>query len=256
MRRILFFVLLMLLAASARTETIIKVASGEWPPLSGQNLKHGGFCGHVTTEAFKLAGYQTQFKYYPWNRALSVTENAEADVSLCWIKSVEREQSFLFSEPMMTQKKVFFYKNDFVFDWSSIEDLSRYSIGIVNGYSYGEVFDKAIKEKVLNTETVNSDLQNFKKLLLDRVDLVIVEMVVGYTILNKSYPRSKAQMITNHPNVIYESNYHLMISKKLPLPKRQQIQADFNQGLKMLKESGKYQQMFESMLLGGYDSEQ
>ncbi|WP_169719625.1 substrate-binding periplasmic protein [Psychromonas aquimarina] len=256
MRRIVFLLLLMLLAVTADAKAFIKVASGEWPPFSGKNLKHGGFCGHVTTEAFKLAGYQTQIKYYPWKRALSVTANADSDVSLCWIKSAEREKSFIFSAPMMTQKKVFFYKNDLVFDWSSIADLKGYSIGIVNGYSYGQVFDQAIKDKTLYTETVTSDHQNVKKLMLDRVDLIMVEMVVGYTILNESFAPSKAQMITNHPNPIYESDYHLMISRKLAQSERQRIQADFNKGLKMLKDSGRYQEMFDSMLLGGYDSEQ
>ncbi len=157
---------------------------------------------------------------------------------------------------MITQKKVFFYKNDVVFDWSSIADLKGYSIGIVNGYSYGEMFEQAIKDKTLRTETVTSDHQNIKKLMLDRVDLIMVEMVVGYTILNNSFVRSKAQMITNHPNPVYESEYHLMISKKLPSHERQKILTDFNNGLKVLKESGRYQQMFDAMLLGDYENEQ
>ncbi|WP_019615844.1 hypothetical protein [Psychromonas ossibalaenae] len=96
MRKIIFFVLFMQLAMTAYARNIIKVASGEWPPFSGENLKHGGFCGHVTTEAFKLAGYQTQIKYYPWKRALSVTENAVSDVTLCWIKSAERKIIYFF----------------------------------------------------------------------------------------------------------------------------------------------------------------
>ena len=90
---------------------------------------------------------------------------------------------------------------------------------------------------------------------MGRIDIATIEMIVGYSLLNKIYRPAQAQMITNHPKPIAESHYYLMISKTLPLTKQKKILKDFNNGLKVLKDSGKYRKMVEDMIQGYYNAD-
>jgi len=244
--------LLLLNLTSLYAKEVIKVASGEWIPLTGKNIKHQGFCSHVVSEAFKLVGYQTKYSYSPWKRALTRARNTDVDVSLCWTKTSEREKDFIYSNAIMTQKKVFFHRKDLDFKWSTIDDLKKYKIGVTAGYSYGKDVDKAIKNNSLSTQVVTADKQNFKKLLLERVDLVPIEMIVGYTLINEIFPPIQRQYFTNNNKAISKENYYLIISKKLPKKRQEKILKDFNKGIKILRDSGRYQQMLESIYKGYY----
>lgn len=255
MKKAIFLLLSMFFVALVSAKEIINIGSGEWIPLTGKNLKYGGFCGHVVSEAFKLAGYETKIKYYPWKRVLLRVKEGLEPVTPCWIKSEKRAKDFLFSDTILVQKKVFFHRRDLDFDWSSIDELFDYRIGKARGYSYGEMFDRAEKDRKIKVYIANSDEQNLKKLLLGRIDLYPLEMQVGYTSIHKIFSAANAQLLTHHPKAILESHYYLMLSKKLPPKYLKKLLADFNKGLKALKDSGKYAEMEQSMLDGFYDNE-
>jgi len=250
--RALSFVFLLLFSLNLLAKEVVTVGSGEWIPLTGEEIRHGGFCGHVVSEAFKLAGYEVQFNYAPWKRVLSRLKQGDDDASLCWIKNAERENLFLYSDPIMVQKKVFFHRKDFNFDWKTVDDLGQYNIGSVRGWSLGEEFDKAQKEGRINVSFTNSDVQNFKKLLLGRIDLYPSELVVGYTTMQKVATEASMHLITNHPRPIIKSNYYLILSKKIPKPRLDKLVKDFNKGLKLLKDSGQYEKMEEAIIDGYY----
>ena len=60
--------------------------------------------------------------------------------------------------------------------FSSLKDLIPYKIGVVRGYVNTKEFDAA---DYLNKDEANDDLTNFRKLLKNRVDLVIADKFVG-----------------------------------------------------------------------------
>ena len=250
--KILNLVFLLLFSLSATAKETVTIGSGEWIPLTGENIKHGGFCGHVVSEAFRLAGYEVKFNYAPWKRVLTRLKLGKDDASLCWIKKPERENFFLYSDIVMVQKKVFFHRKDFNFDWKTLDDLGGYKIGSVHGWSLGEEFDKAQKEGRINVSFTNSDVQNFKKLLLGRIDLYPSELIVGYTTMQKITSNANMRLITNHKNPIMESNYYLILSKKIPQPRLNRLLKDFNKGLQLLKKSGQYEKMEEATIDGYY----
>ncbi|MEH6343863.1 MAG: transporter substrate-binding domain-containing protein [Bermanella sp.] len=251
----LSLIFLVLLSLGVAAKDTVTIGSGEWIPLTGENIKHGGFCGHVVSEAFKLAGYDVQFNYAPWKRVITRLKQGVDDSSLCWIKNAEREEFFLYSDTIMVQKKVFFHRKDFNFDWNSLDDLGQYKIGSVRGWSLGEELDKAQKEGKINVNYTNSDVQNFKKLLLGRIDLYPSELVVGYTTMQKITTPANMRLITNHKKPIIESSYYLILSKKIPKPRLNKLLIDFNRGLKLLKDSGQYEKMEEAIIDGYYTAE-
>ncbi|OZG72330.1 hypothetical protein BTA51_16485 [Hahella sp. CCB-MM4] len=237
------------LSISVHAKETITVGSGEWPPYTGVELKEGGFCTHILREA--LSDYDLEIVYLPWKRASQSVMDGELDITLCWIPNEERLKNFIFTDPLMVNKKVFFHRKDFKFDWNTIDDLKNYRIGTALGYSYGDEFDKAAKEKRITIEPVTDDATNLKKLLLGRIDLFPVEMVVGYTTLYEIFPSSQARLITNHEKALLRSSYHVMISRNIPQERALKILSSFNEGIKRLKESGEYEKL-ETLLIEGY----
>jgi polar amino acid transport system substrate-binding protein len=66
-----------LIVDSASAEEKITIATLEYSPWTGKNLKSNGFVNHVITEAFQRGGYTVKFTYLPWKRGLTETENGK-----------------------------------------------------------------------------------------------------------------------------------------------------------------------------------
>ncbi|WP_020407630.1 substrate-binding periplasmic protein [Hahella ganghwensis] len=249
MKQVIVITVGILLSFVISAKEIITVSSGEWPPFTGKDLKHGGFCTHLLEKA--MTEFELQVTYFPWKRAAVTVMDGEMDVTPCWIPNEERMAKFIFSDPLMVNKKVFFHRKDFNFNWDTIDDLQPYRIGTALGYSYGDEFDRAAKENRITIEPITDDATNLRKLLLGRIDLFPVEMVVGYTTLYEIFPAAQASQITNHDKALLKSSYHLMISRKISRERAEQILSSINHGLKRLKESGEYGKL-ESLLIEGY----
>lgn len=252
-RCILCFLSLLCISFSASAEQQVRVASGEWAPFTGKQLKHGGFCGHVVSSAFQLAGYRTQFSYYPWKRALNLTAQGTELASLCWIKTPERVENFYFSDPVLNQQKVFFHRKDLRLNWSSVADLTKYKLVGIRGHSYGKMLDTAIANDELDVFQVSSEVQALRLILSDRFDLFVIEKTVGETVLASQFDGKDTARITSHPRVVQESDYFLIISKHQPLDKVRQLLTAFNKGLAELKSTGAYRAMERSLHQGYYD---
>jgi polar amino acid transport system substrate-binding protein len=54
-----------------------------------------------------------------------------------------------------------------------VSSLKGKTVGVIRGWSYGDEFDAAVKSGSIATEEVSSDEQNFKKLILGRIDAMI-----------------------------------------------------------------------------------
>ena len=66
-----------LIGYSASAEEIITIATLEYAPWTGKNLKSNGFVNHVITEAFQREGYTVKYTYLPWKRGVTETKRGE-----------------------------------------------------------------------------------------------------------------------------------------------------------------------------------
>jgi len=247
---ILFFILLYIASLTATAETV-RLTNGEWSPYLSKDLKHFGVTSHIIEEAFKNVGVDVEYGFFPWKRSFAYAAIGKSwEGTVVWSRTPERERFFLFSEPVLKAKEVFFHRKDMAFDWDNYGQLGQYQIGGVIGYSYGDDMDNAEKTGKLKVHRVVKALNNFKKLLTGRIDLVVANIDVGYELLYKNFPPAQAALITNHPKSSKTGFYHLLISKKSP--NAQATIHEFNKGLAELKASGKYAQMMSNSLEGYY----
>lgn len=226
----------------------IKLGAGEWPPYFSQSLKHNGSFAYIVTQAFAAAGYDVEYSFLPWKRALQEAEDGVLDGSPGWKSTPERAQSFLFSDPVITSTSVLFHLKGTSLDWSTIDDLMGRRIGITAGYSYGTDFDAAVADKRLIVDAAKDDLTALRMLLAKRTELVVMNRDVGFDIMHRSLLPSDAAAIIFNEKPIDQQPSFLAISKKTP--HAEQVIADFNRGLAKIRGDGVIDQVARDLANG------
>ena len=193
-RKILFVLLawLFLCGASLAQERIV-LASLEWPPYTGSRLVDDGASAEVVRAAFRAMGYALEIRFFPWNRTLDeARNNPEVMGYFPEYYSSERARDFLFSDSIGKSPLGLARRSSRSVRWHSLSDLSKYSIGTVQGYVNTEKFDQMVATGVLRVDTSVSDVLNLRKVLAGRVDMAVVDANV-YTYLMNSDGQLHAQ---------------------------------------------------------------
>ena len=236
---------------SASAEEIITIASLEYAPWTGKNLKSNGFVNHLITEAFQREGYTVKYTYLPWKRGVTETKRGEYSALSYVYWSKDRENEFYLSDPVSEEKIVFFHlKSNPINDWVALEDLKNYKIGATRGYTYTKEFWDAAKTKRITVDLANSDLQNFKKLLSGRIDIFPSGLVNGNSILQKEFDASKSALLLYHSKPLSKTTGHLAFTRSRR--DSENLRRIFNQGLVKLKKEGLFDKFREDLLAGKY----
>jgi polar amino acid transport system substrate-binding protein len=229
------FILLSLLSYTSQgiaVEKQVRLASSEYPPYFGENLKNNGFISEIIVEAFKEANYQVEVEFFPWARGLELTKRGKYDGMLALWYRKEREQWFVYSAPLPPNEIVFYKRKKDKITFNTYQDLKPYSIGIVRGYANPPDFEKS---DFLEKQEVTSDEQNLRKLFLKRIDLALIDRLLAKNIIDTKFPEYAEELEWMSPPLKIDIQY-LVISKKA---KNYRIKLDdFNSGLKQLSEKG------------------
>lgn len=249
--RTLFGVLGLLLliggSQSSFAETV-KLDIGEWAPFTSEKDQNGKIAEVLVKEAFKLEGYQVELNYYPWKRSYERVKLGQSDGTFPWFINSDRgdTQFFIISrESVIRDKEVFFYRKDRPFNWTTFEDLKKYSIGGVIGYSH----ISQLKRHGIQLETVANENQNYRKLMAGRLDAAPGSVVVGYQMIRSMFPKSQWDLITHHDKPLREADMFIFFSRQSP--RSQELEAVFSNGMKKLKDSGRYSTILDQFLLAG-----
>ena len=241
-----------LLAYTVSQAETIRITAGEWPPYVSKDSRHYGFSAHVVEEAFAQEGVKVEWGFFSWHQALALVQQGDWDGSIIWSKTEERAKGIVFSPtPLMHLKDVFFHRKDFPFEWKKIEDLVGLNIGATETYSYGEEFESAERDGVINVQRAANDVINFQRLLRGKIDIYGSTMPAGYVILDKEFAPAHAAQLTNHPKAYREATYHLVLNTKSE--KNRRFMELFESGLNKLAASGKLEQIENNLLAGEYD---
>ncbi|WP_319542306.1 transporter substrate-binding domain-containing protein [uncultured Pseudodesulfovibrio sp.] len=232
-----------LCAATAFGMEKVSLTSGEWPPYYSQSLPHGGVANQIITESFAQVGMTVDYVFLPWKRALDATMVGATVGSSGWLRTAEKEKDFLYSASIFESMRVLFYRRDRKFDWNEPQDLKdlrvAVALGSVSEIPLDSIFDQG-KGKI---DVAKSYASGMRKLAAGRVDVYICNLAVGLYLLRKQIPREEALLITYHPKPFMVEENHLIISRQAK--GGQEIMDAFNQGLRQLRKSGRYDQIFD-----------
>ena len=252
MKRILviMYFVTSLFSSNVLAKETIYITTGEWSPYTTEKLRHKGIVLRIISAAFELEGVNVKYSFYPWQRALNKVKNGNFDATAIWYHDKDREKYFYHSNPVMSFKEVFFHLKSYNFNWNKWEDLKGQVSGGIIGFTVTKLLKEKEKEIGFSLETVASDEINFKKLLRGRINIFPAGISVGNQLLSTMFTKDEASRITYHNKAITQGEAFLLFSKKVKRSPR--LLKLFNNGLKKLKESGKYKQFFDGIKKGEY----
>jgi len=225
----------------------IYLTSGEWPPYYSKNLPHGGVANQIITESFAQVGLVVEYSFLPWKRAIEAASHGSAVGSAGWLRTDAREKDFLFSDPVFESMRVLFHRRDRAFDWTRPEDLKDLRVAVTLGSAAEIGLEAVLAQGNGKLDIAKSYASGMKKLVAGRVDVYVCNVGVGLHVLRKQMPKEDAALITYHVRPFLVENNHLIISRHAK--DGQDIIDKFNLGLRQLKDSGRYDQIFDEFFL-------
>lgn len=213
-----FFALTLLsMATAAADASPLRIVAGEYPPYASEAMDQYGPVSRIIAQVSKEAGFDAEFEFRPWKRGLEEARLGRYAASSYWYYSEDREQDFIHVGPLTDEEIVFFHRKDLdVPSWSSLADLSGFRVGATNGYTYTEAFWEAAENGTLTVEIAADDLTNLKKLVTGRVDLIAIERVLAWHLINETFTDSQRENLTTLERPLRVSPSFLLVSRKIP----------------------------------------
>lgn len=210
-------------------EKIIRLATLEWPPYNGLLLPQEGIATRIATLAARAAGFRLLTSYDEWTKTVEKgSKSPSFDGFFPEYYTKERENSCHLSQSIGSSilGVATLKKNAFV--WNELSDLSRYTLGVVDGYSNGEAFDALVRDKKQAVELSPSDAVNTQKLLQGKISAIVIDRnVLRYTL-----SRLKAKDIVAFNNKpIAELTLHVCFQRT---PNGLKLKNEFDKGLKQV----------------------
>jgi len=200
-------------------ENVFKIATTPIPPYTiVKDGKIGGLATELVESVFQEMNVKYSIEIVPFKRALR--EVKEGRLHGIYIAGKFKERTAIYhypNEPLVTTNWVCFIRkedkgrNNFY----SLDDLKGRHVGKVRGYSIPKDLEVYLA-KNCEVQEVTKEEQNFKKLMLKRVDLIMSELHTGkYFAQELGMGDMIIPLLEPHRNVQgYKETHHLMFSKK------------------------------------------
>ncbi|MDE1465426.1 substrate-binding periplasmic protein [Spartinivicinus poritis] len=163
---------------------------------------------------FAHLGAKMDLKLFPWKRCLIHMKQGTRDALTVLSINEERKEFLEFTEPHLEIKGYVYYSaaREKGISWNSFEDLKGFKIGVVAGFNYGKEFEKSKKELSLQISEVTRLSQNFEKLTLGRIDIMLANQAEAGEFIRLN-PKYKGKIKhAEKPYIVYQ--YRMAFSKK------------------------------------------
>jgi len=217
----------------------IVVMTGDWKPFVSSELAEYGFLTVVVSKAFQAVGVKTDIQFAPWTRCEAAIKHGKSLVTFPYSITEERSEFAYFSDSIAKSRTVFFYNRQKrkTFEYTGLDNLGSLLVGGIRGYFY----IPQLKKAGLSIDYSENENDAFKKLLYGRVDLVLLNELVGWKIIN-TFDSDQVNVFASSKSAFSINELRLMVSKKHP-------GADehlklFNKGLQIIKTNGVYRKIF------------
>jgi polar amino acid transport system substrate-binding protein len=120
------------------------------------------------------------------------------------------------------------------FRYDGLDSLSGRHVGVLRGWSYGEAFDRAVKNGLILAEETVTDVQNIEKLRFGRLDALVATRASADPALAER--RLDAAIVPANPPLLISPAY-IAFNKSAA---KQALVARINAALKAMRADGTY----------------
>jgi polar amino acid transport system substrate-binding protein len=211
-------------------QELIQIDQADPPFMYAQDGRPAGLYPRIITEAFSRMATGVEISAVPWKRALSDTDAGKAGTAGIY-KNSERLKNYDFSSPFF-EERIAVYSLGGKLKFTKLQDLFGKTVGVIDGWSYGDEFDAAVLAGKIRVETVNGDTNNMRKLAYSHVDAVLAIVESGELALKKMKLESTIQRA---PVFFAIYNVHLAFNKSAGKTK---LLARFDEAIESMKADG------------------
>lgn len=218
---------------------IVRLATGDYPPLAGEGEPGGGLLSQAVVAAFSTQGANARLSFLPWQRGFNETRNGDYTATFPYVKNPEREVDFLFS-------KVLYSDNILMFGLSSLGAKPQWagkSICIPLGYNTLQV-QRFVQAHAAQLARPASMLDCFQLLQVGRVQAVWASETVAEHI-TRPLRAAGLKYKPLYSEVDYTVDYFLIVPKRQP--DAATVVQRFNTGLAEIRKSGLFKKIMTSL---------
>jgi polar amino acid transport system substrate-binding protein len=252
MRKIAFFFLaLAVFAAASQAQEKITVAAFEYPPIY-QNASDKGLSCELVAAAFKAAGYDAEFQFFPVTRMVTSVSEGQA---ACGIGGAVLFQAADIAPNVSVVTPVNFVNQVFLYDarkfpsglpFKGLEEMAKYRIGVLNGSGIMKFLEKT---KDLKLEPNSAHDGTARQLQMGRVDVWAIVDLTGVMYMKQLFPDEAASF--KYTKYFNRGDVSLVASKKADPSGK--VAAKFKEGLAAIKKDGTYMRIM-AKYYGGKDA--
>lgn len=165
--------------APAEEKKNVVLLTLEWPPYTSVKLADNGLISKRIKAAYEARGQSANIGFYSWRRAIRLPYTDRRFTAFFpAYPSAERKQVCHFSDPVGISPLGLAQSSKKPLQWTRIEELKRYRLGIVTAYANEESLDKLIREGSVKTRATESDAENLLNLARGRVEAAVIDSSV------------------------------------------------------------------------------
>ena len=227
--------------ALASAETMRLVTGDDYAPFTGQQLSGGGLLTQVVQAALAQVEVKAELEWHPWNRGMQMTLKAEYDATFPYVRTPQREELFLYSEPLFTAEQHIFSRAGEVIELTDVPSMQGRRLCYPLGWQPPAAIQQLVEQGVLRRHSPLGLQVCARLLLLQRDDLFIADRNLGDSALRST----GAELSKFHRSqTAFQSNtLHFIVSRQHP--RATELIERFNRGLEALKARGEYQRLIE-----------
>lgn len=219
---------------SASAAPPLHLVANYWEPYTGDSLPSRGLASAIVITALKRAGYDATIDIMPWARVLATAYSGKADGVVAIWPTAERRSKLLFSDSYMANELVLLHMTGHLASRKSLSDLDGLTVGIGYGYDYSDEF---LALKNFKSEPVTTVMQNLRKLVIGRVDMVLEDRrIAEFNIRTHAGEDERLRRIDLSGPVVMQLPLHFALSPATP--DAQKILAAFNAELRRMGRDG------------------
>lgn len=230
-----------LISFNAHANNVTLAVEDSWPPYATEEGL--GYSHQIVEEAFKSQGYNVDLQVVPYARALHLTKNGEVDGAFNVTRQTSTEAIYHFGqEPLLVATASFYTLSEDNIEANDLNSIpDSYNIGIINGYEYGDIFEE--NHKRFNVIAIRTQKQILEMMKRKRIDgFIMFDEIAKYTMEKHGFNSQDFKPIfVNHTSDIY-------VAFNKELPNKAELSSTLDKGIRTLKESGRYEQIFEQKI--------
>lgn len=212
----------------------LRLVADSWPPFSDQRLPGNGMAVELVTTALSRAGYTSDYREVPWQRAVLGLQRGDYDVLITAWHSKEREAFGYFSAPYLVNRIRLVARKDAGITFNRLADLHGYQIAVRRGYAYSAAF---AADPGLSTVEVGSFESAAHMVQLGRVSLALEDEYVARFLFNTAL-KPIADDLEFLPVPLSENGLHILV--RLSHGEHAEIARRFDAAIAAMHADGSY----------------